>query len=307
MYNDYGYGMGYAFLAVYFLVIFLISIAGYILTSLFLMKIFEKAGVEGKWRAWIPVYNAMIFLKLGDMSPWLILYGIGASIVFGWIPFLGQIVLLAVAALMVIASWRVGLKLQKEGVWVILYIFLSIVWLGINAFDKSRWNVAIAPAPWAGNAFFGDRTVWHGVPVQPAGTAPAYGAPQGYPTPQGYAPPAPQGYAPPAPGAPAPGAPVPPQGFAPPAAPAPGAPVPPAFSTPETPAAPQTPPAPPAPPAPPVPPVPPVPPTDAAPAADAAPQADAPSIDFGTPAAEPQADAPDAPPAAEGDENQPPA
>ncbi len=28
---------------------------GYVLTSLFLMKVFEKAGVQGKWRAWVPV------------------------------------------------------------------------------------------------------------------------------------------------------------------------------------------------------------------------------------------------------------
>src|SRR5690606_14272921 len=91
-------------------------------------------------------------------------------------------------------------KLQKEAVWVVLYVFLSLVWLGIVAFDKSRWNPAIAPAPWAGNAFLADKTVWQGIPVQPSASAPSgYAAPQGYPqAPQGYAPPAPQGYVPPA-------------------------------------------------------------------------------------------------------------
>ncbi|REJ06622.1 hypothetical protein DY023_05860 [Microbacterium bovistercoris] len=300
-YDDYGVVDAAATL-VSTLIGLIFAFGGYILYSLFYMKIFEKAGVQGKWRAWVPVYNYMIFLKLGDLSPWLVLYLVGAGILGAIIPILGWFIILPLVALAarvlgLLAAWRVGLKTQKEAVWVILYFFLDLVWLGIVAFDKSRWNASIAPAGWASNGFLADRTVWEGVPVQVAAApqAPAYGAPQGY--------------APPAPGAPAPGAPVPPQGYAPPAAPAAGAPVPPAFSTPDVPAAPTTPPAPPttppAPPAPPVPPVPPVPPTDAAP--EPAPQSDAPSIDFGAPAAEPQADAPDAPAAPEGDDNRPPA
>src|SRR5690606_10947930 len=148
--------------------------------------------------------------------------------------------------------WRVGLKLQKEAAWVILYVLLSIVWLGINAFDKSRWNPNIAPAPWAANGFLADRTVWEGVPTSSAGAVPpGYGAPQGYGAPgygapQGYAAP-PQGYQPPA--QPGYGAPVPPAPGAP-SPQAPGAPVPPPAAPPAPPtappAAPGTPPAPPA-------------------------------------------------------------
>ena len=143
---------------------FIFAIGAYILSSIFLMKIFEKAGVQGKWRAWVPVYNFMVFSKLGDLSPWLILIAIGASIVLGWIPVIGSIVGIAAFVVTLLAAWRVGLKLQKEAVWLILYFFLSIVWLGILAFDKSRWNTAIPAAPWAGNAFLSDRTVWAGIP-----------------------------------------------------------------------------------------------------------------------------------------------
>ncbi|GAB3631256.1 hypothetical protein GCM10027421_06090 [Microbacterium shaanxiense] len=266
MYSDYSdySGMSAGILVVTVLVSLLFAAVGYVLTSLFLMKIFEKAGVQGKWRAWVPVYNSMIFLKLGDLSPWLILYGIGASLLLGWIPFIGQLVILAAAVLMILAAYRVGQKLQKEGAWVVLYIFLSIVWLGIMAFDKSRWNTQIPPAPWAGNAFFGDRTTWDGIPAQPSaqaapGAAPGYGAaPQGYAPPQGYQPPAP-GYQQPNPGYQQPGAP----GYQPPAAPASPVTPPPAPSAPPAapstpPAAPTTPPA--APPAPPA--APPAPPTD---------------------------------------------
>ena len=143
------------------------------------MKIFEKAGVQGKWRAWVPVYNFMVFSKLGDLSPWLILIAIGASILLGWIPVIGSIIGIAAFVVTLLAAWRVGLKLQKEAVWLILYFFLSIVWLGILAFDKSRWNTAIPAAPWAGNGFLSDRTMWAGIPNQtPAGGYPANPATQ---------------------------------------------------------------------------------------------------------------------------------
>ena len=248
-----GLGAFYAMMAILGVAFFFVAVIGYVIGSLFMMKIFEKAGVQGKWRAWVPVYNMMIFFKLGDMSPWLVLYGIGGAIVLSWIPVLNifsGLFGLALGVLSAMVAWRIGLKLQKEAAWVILYVLLSIVWLGINAFDKSRWNPSIPPAPWAANSFLADRTVWDGVPVQPsaaAGVAPGYGAPQGYAAPaQGYQPPAPQGYQPPA--QPGYGAPVPPTSGAP-APQAPGAPVPPPATPPAAPtappAAPGTPPAPP--------------------------------------------------------------
>ena len=171
---------------------------------------------------------------------------------------IGWILALLPLVVTLLAAWRVGLKLQKEPVWLILYFFLSIVWLGILAFDKSRWNTAIPPAPWAGNGFLADRTVWAGVPNQtPAGGYPvAQGGPAAaggaYPPPAGYQPPPPPaGYEPPA------GYTPPPAGYTPPAAPpaapsaappaaAPAAPPPAAPEPPATPpAAPQPPTAPP--------------------------------------------------------------
>jgi hypothetical protein len=254
-YYDSGYWAAFAGAIIFGLII---GLAFYVVSSIFLMKVFEKAGVEGKWRAWVPVYNQMVFFKLGDLSPWIVLYGLGGALLLSWIG-IGALFSLALGVFSVIAAWRVGLKLQKDAVWVVLYIFLSIVWLGINAFDKSRWNPNIQPASWAGNGFLGDRTVWAGIPSQPSAAAPqpGYGAPGYGAAPQGYAPPAPQGYAPPAQ-----------PGYAPPAQPGYGAPAAPPAGAPATPPAPPapaappaTPPAPPA--APPAPPAaPPVPPTD---------------------------------------------
>jgi hypothetical protein len=181
MYDDvYGPNSG-ALLAVLGIFLFLVAFGAvifYVLSAWFLMRIFDKAGVQGRWRAWVPVYNLMVFFKLGDLSPWLVLYSLAGSILLGFID-LGFIFGLATAVLSAMAAYRVGLKLQKEGAWVVLYIFLSLIWLGINAFDRSRWNPAVPPAPWSGNAFFGDRTVWDGVPAgaRPGLGAPGYGAP----------------------------------------------------------------------------------------------------------------------------------
>ena len=260
-YDDYGYGGMIAFWLLFLPILFVFGIAFYILTSWFLMKIFDKAGVQGRWRAWVPVYNTMVFSKLGDLNPWLVLIAWGAAVVLSWIPLIGWIIGLLPLLVSALAAWRVGLKLQKEAAWVILYVFLSIVWLGILAFDKSRWNPAVPPAPWAGNGFLADRTNWSGIPVQtPAGgyaanpvAQPGYPAPGGYPPPAGYAaPPAgddapPAGYSAPPAGAAqphagysAPPAPTePPTGYTPPPAasePATGYTPPPAASAPEPPA-----------------------------------------------------------------------
>ena len=234
---------------------FIFAIGFYILSSIFLMKIFEKAGVQGKWRAWVPIYNYMVFSKLGDLSPWLILIAIGASVLLSWIPVIGPIISIAAFVVTLLAAWRVGLKLQKEPVWLILYFFLSIVWLGILGFDKSRWNTAIPAAPWAGNGFLADRTVWAGIPSQtPAGGYPANPAtqvaPGAYPPPAGYQPPAPPaGYEPPAGYTPPPAAAAPPAAAPQPPTTPPAAPEPPTAppTAPPTTPPPTTPPASPAP------------------------------------------------------------
>ena len=240
-YSDYGADYAFAWLFVFLPLMLIFALAGYLLTSWFLMKIFEKAGVQGRWRAWVPVYNTLIFVKLGDLNPWWLLILWVAGGVLSWIPVLGQLILLAAFVYTLLAAWRVGLKLQKEAVWLILYFFLSIVWLGINAFDRSRWNTAIPAAPWA-SSFLADSTVWSGIPAQTSSGG--YGAnpamQQGaYPPPAGYEPPAPAGYTPP---------PAAPGGYTPPPAAVPASPEPPS-ARPASPEPPSTPPtAPPAPP-----------------------------------------------------------
>lgn len=174
-----------AFLLIFGFFIFVGTVIFYVVTSFFYSKLFEKAGVEGKWRAWVPVYREMIFVKLGDLNPlWYAALVVGVLVLS--VSPLGALLGLVVPAAgvyMALAAYRVQLKLGKEPLWLLLLIFLAPVWLGILALDKSRWNGNVPPAPWA-KTFLADTTQWSGIPAQ--STAGGYVQPGGY-APGGYA------------------------------------------------------------------------------------------------------------------------
>lgn len=120
---------------VIFLPIIIVSIVA-------MWRIFTKAGEAG-WKSLIPIYNAWVFLKLGNQAGWWALVAL--------IP----LVNIVSAVFMAIAAYNIGLKLQKEGWWVILYILVPFVWMLILAFDKSTWQPRVAGTiadPTAGNA-----------------------------------------------------------------------------------------------------------------------------------------------------------
>lgn len=149
-----------AFMA--FMVIF--SIALYVVTAFFMSKVFDKAGVKGQWRAWVPGYNMMVFLKLGNLSPWLVLYCIAGLILLSWIG-IGFLFSLALFVVTGLAAYRIGQKLGAEPAMVALWL-IPVVWLFVMAKKNTSWNQHVEPAPWAGNGFLEDRTHWDGVPTQ---------------------------------------------------------------------------------------------------------------------------------------------
>ncbi|WP_460776320.1 large exoprotein [Microbacterium sp. GXF7504] len=213
MYYDDGSGAAFlAFLLILIPILLITALISYVISAFLLMRIFDKAGVQGKWRAWVPVYNWLVFSKLGDFSPWVALGVVLGAAVLSQVPVIGWLLVLVEYAMYIVIAWRVGQKLDKEWYFLLLWLIPglgALIWLAILAFDSSRWNSAIRPAPWA-STFLADKTVWQGIPQQ-ASAAPAAGAPGAYP------PPAPGAYPPPAAGT-APGAYPPP-----PAAPAGGA------------------------------------------------------------------------------------
>lgn len=135
-YTDYNYNYDYTpenaaaavVLGGMFLVFTLIlALIGYAVHAFLLGRIFKKAGVD-QWIAWVPFYNGWKMLELGGQQ--------GFWAVLAIIPVVNIVSLV----FMYIAMYNIGLKLQKEGWFVVLAIFLPLVWVIWLAFDSSKWN-----------------------------------------------------------------------------------------------------------------------------------------------------------------------
>lgn len=150
--NDNGYGPDTAAalaLALVFVVVYLVLIVGvYALVAWMLSRVFKKAGVL-PWKAWVPLFNYWVFFEMGGQLGWLALLSLIPGV---------NIVALVFGC---IAAWHVGSAFQKPGVgWLLLYIFLPVIWIGIVAFDGSRWEperMAVRPlygpnVPWPSTA-----------------------------------------------------------------------------------------------------------------------------------------------------------
>ena len=133
---------GAAVMAVMLLVVVIAGLIGYVLSAFFLSSIFKKAGVE-KWKAWVPVYRTWVLYELGGQA--------------GWWAILMLIPVVNIVALifLYIAMYHIGLKLGKEGVFVLWAIFLPIVWYIWLAFDQSQWNPVAGATTTASNTSAG--------------------------------------------------------------------------------------------------------------------------------------------------------
>lgn len=121
--------------AIIFFMVFMlfIAVAAYVVTSLFLGRIFKKAGIES-WKAWVPVYNTWIMLEMGGQP--------GYWAILALIP----IVNIVACVFICIAMYQIGLNFGKEGAFVLLAIFLPLVWLIWLAVDKSTWKGGLPAA-----------------------------------------------------------------------------------------------------------------------------------------------------------------
>lgn len=111
-----------------------IALISYAITAWFTGEIFAKAGLE-KWKAWVPVYNNWVFLELGGQKGWYILLGLLSAI-----PLVGFVASIFLIVVLCMAAYNIGNNFNKPSFWwVVLYFFLPVIWLGILAFDGSRW------------------------------------------------------------------------------------------------------------------------------------------------------------------------
>jgi hypothetical protein len=132
MYDYDYYLMGLSLAVILFMLIF--GIALYCVQAFFMMKLFRKANVEA-WKAWVPFVNIWTFLQLGGYPGWIILFAFA-----GFIPLVGWLGSIAVLVFECMAAYQIGLKLRKDSVWVVLYIFVGIVWMAICGLDRSTWD-----------------------------------------------------------------------------------------------------------------------------------------------------------------------
>jgi hypothetical protein len=106
----------------------------YIVTSIFLGKLFKKAG-EPAWKAWVPIYNSWTLLQLGGQN--------GIWAVIALIP----VVNIVSAIFMYIAMYYIGKNFNKPNAFIVLGIFLPLVWIVWLAVDNSTWKGAKKSRP----------------------------------------------------------------------------------------------------------------------------------------------------------------
>ena len=112
-----------------FIIVYVIlGIAFYCVQAFFTARLFKKAGLP-EWQGWVPFLAQWKFLEIGGQQGWIVLLLL--------VPFVGTIVMYV---FMCIAAYNIGLKLKKESAYVVLYVFMSIIWLGICGLDKSKWD-----------------------------------------------------------------------------------------------------------------------------------------------------------------------
>ena len=159
-YEDYSYGYrGYShgtgatdaiagMSILLFLTIMLIAVvAGYVISSIFYMLIFKKAGLDTK-KAWIPFYNRWTFFELGGQEGWKSL--------LTFIPYVGVIIS---AVFEIMAVIEISKKLGKSPYWAILFVFAIPVWFLILGLDSSRWNDAAGKESLAKGTILGYKIV----------------------------------------------------------------------------------------------------------------------------------------------------
>ena len=95
----------------------------YVWTSIALGGVFRKSG-EQAWKGWVPILNAVVLLRLGGLSGWLVLLFIIP--IFGWVALL-------------VAVHRINHAFGYTGGMTVLAYFLFPVWASIVGFGPERW------------------------------------------------------------------------------------------------------------------------------------------------------------------------
>lgn len=121
--------------AVLGLLSFFVFIGLYVWVALALGAVFRKSGDEA-WKAWVPIYNQVILLRLGGLSPWLLLLYL--------IPGLGSF---AVWIIQVIACHQINREFGVGAGMTVLAALLFPVWASVLGWGSARWVGAEGARP----------------------------------------------------------------------------------------------------------------------------------------------------------------
>ena len=116
-----------AAMAATFLLALVVGLISYIITGVFLGKLFKKAGIAS-WVAWVPIYNNWKMLEIGGQQGYWAALALLPVVQYGSVAF------------MYIAMYNIGHKFGKSNNFVLLGVFLPIVWIIWLALDTSKWK-----------------------------------------------------------------------------------------------------------------------------------------------------------------------
>lgn len=102
-------------------------VALYVWTALALSAVFRKSGEEG-WKAWVPVLNLVVLLRLGGLSGWLVLLAL--------VPVVGA---LALWVVQIAACYRINRAFGFGAGMTVLAALLFPVWATVVGFGSARW------------------------------------------------------------------------------------------------------------------------------------------------------------------------
>lgn len=132
-------GVGIGLGMIFFMLI--IGIAAYVFMAVCLMKIFQKAGRQDAWAAWVPIYNGWVLFEIAGRPGWWALAGL--------IPFVGSIIALAVG---IIAYLDLAKSFGKDTGFAVLLILVPIVGFPMLAFGSDQYRGPAGPEGAKGTA-----------------------------------------------------------------------------------------------------------------------------------------------------------
>lgn len=117
-----------------FMTVMVLALVSYVLTSLGLMKFFERAG-KPTWAAWVPVYNVWVMAEVAmveDYWKWIYVGGILVS----FIPLIGQLLSFAAVVAMIYITYRFLQRFGKDVGSTVLAVLFPFAYYPIVGFSK---------------------------------------------------------------------------------------------------------------------------------------------------------------------------